>query len=317
MSNLQIIGLLLMLGAIAVLGIALDMRRKEQVEVRRHLDLVATVSGASGTTAARVRAKWHTLVNERLRRIFTVGVTYVWGMHSGALFVLTVAAGSGAFTWIIADHTFGHTQWLAASLSAVAFFLVPRIILIRQQRNAERQFMALFPNGIDMMVRMLRAGLPISTTVRTIQTDSPPPLSTVFGSLADQVTLGVPFEKALETASDRIGLPDFRFLAVALNIQHATGGNLAATLEILSDLIKKRRALRLKAAAATAEVRMSAYVLGALPAVTMGALLLLRPDYVAPLFHDQRGKYILGAAAMLLLLAFLTMRQMVRKVTAA
>ena len=135
--------------------------------------------------------------------------------------------------------------------------------------------------------------------------------------IADQVGLGVPFENAVESASERIGLPDFRFLAVALNVQHTTGGNLAATLENLSELIRKRRALRLKAAAATAEVRMSAYVLGALPIVTMGALLLFRPEYVVPLFYDRRGNYILAAAAILLMLAFLTMRQMVRRVTAA
>ncbi len=177
--------------------------------------------------------------------------------------------------------------------------------------------MELFPNGIDMMVRMLRAGMPVSAAVRNIQADSPAPLSTVFGEIADQVALGVPFEDAVETASEHIGLAGFRFLAVALNVQHSTGGNLAATLQNLSELIRKQRALRLKAAAATAEVRMSAYVLGALPIITLGALLLFRPEYVAPLFHDRRGNYILAAAAILLVLAFMTMRGMVRRVTAA
>lgn len=317
MLKLQIVGLISMLSAVAALALALNTRRSNNLALRRHFDLVAPAGSAGAVGSEKPYMQLDANVNELVRRIFGVGVPRRWGMRSGPLLILGIACASAICAWLVVDRAFGHSVWLAASFGAVAFYFIPRFILIRQQRRAERQFMELFPNGIDMMVRMLRAGMPVSTAVRTIQADSPAPLSTVFGEIADQVGLGVPFENAVESASERIGLPDFRFLAVALNVQHTTGGNLAATLENLSELIRKRRALRLKAAAATAEVRMSAYVLGALPIVTMGALLLFRPEYVVPLFYDRRGNYILAAAAILLMLAFLTMRQMVRRVTAA
>ncbi|MDU6829336.1 MAG: type II secretion system F family protein, partial [Bradyrhizobium sp.] len=96
-----------------------------------------------------------------------------------------------------------------------------------------------------------------------------------------------------------------------------TGGNLTATLESLSDIIRKRRAARLKAKAATGEIRLTAYTLGAIPILTTGALLVVQPRYLTPLWTDPRGHLILVLAGALLLLSFLTMRKMMRSVTNA
>jgi|SRR5579864_60285 len=315
--KLQLIGILATLGGASCLAAALNMRHKAQLALREHLNLVAAPREPDKVLLRGRHAKFEAIITEPVRRFFVVGTANVWGMRAGVLLISTMAIAAAIGAWILTGHISESTGWLPALLGGAAFFVVPRMFLIHQQRATERRFMELLPNGIDMMVRMLRAGLPISAAVRAIETDTSPPLRSVFGSIADQVALGVSFETALDTVSTRIGLPDFRFLSVALNLQHETGGNLAATLEILADLIRKRRAVRLKAAAATAEVRMSGYVLGALPVVTIGALLVLRPDYIEPLFYDERGKYILGSAAILILLAFLTMRQMMRRVTAA
>ncbi|MET0219424.1 MAG: type II secretion system F family protein, partial [Tardiphaga sp.] len=198
-----------------------------------------------------------------------------------------------------------------------AFLLAPRQFLLRQQRLAEAQFMELFPNAIDMIIRMLRAGLPIVSAVAAVGVESPAPFSTVFAEIAGQAQIGVPFQKALETVSGRMGLQDFRFFSVAVTLQYATGGNLAATLENLSDIIRRRRAVRLKGLAATAEVRVSAYVLGGLPIFTIGILLLLNPDYIKPLIYDSRGKYIIGATIGLLALGIFTMRRLMSRVTTA
>ena len=140
-------------------------------------------------------------------------------------------------------------------------------------------------------------------------------MNKVFELIANQVELGVPFENALDAVSQRIGIADFRFFSVAVTLQHGTGGNLAATLEILSDVIRKRRAIRLKAVAATAEVRVSAYVLGGMPIIVIGLLFLFKPEYVAPLVYDYRGKYFLAAAFGLLVIGFWTMQRMMRRVT--
>ncbi len=177
--------------------------------------------------------------------------------------------------------------------------------------------MAVFPDCIDMIIRMLRAGLPIGAAVRAVGDEGPPPVSAVFTTLADQMAIGIPFGDALAQAGQRIGLSDFRFFAVAVSLQRATGGNLATTLDILSDLMRKRRATRLKAKATTGEVRMSAYVLGAIPFLVIGGLLVMTPDYLQPLMHDQRGKFIIAGAAFSLFMGFAIIRQMMRSVTHA
>ncbi len=122
----------------------------------------------------------------------------------------------------------------------------------------------------------------------------------------------MPLDQAMAKTSEAVGNPDFRFFAVAVALQQSTGGNLAVTLETLSQIIRKRRAVRLKARAATAEVRISAIVLGAIPFFVTGALLFAAPTYLDPLFADPRGNIILGLAVLGLLLAGLTMRAMIR-----
>jgi tight adherence protein B len=143
-----------------------------------------------------------------------------------------------------------------------------------------------------------------------------PPINKVFSMLSKQIEMGVPLTGALTVIGERIGLSDFRFFTVAVSLQYATGGNLASTLATLADIMRKRRLVRLKAKAATAEVQLSAYVLGGLPVFVVAALLLINPSYLTPLLVDPRGHVIVGVAVFSLLLAFFFMRQMMRSVTA-
>lgn len=163
-----------------------------------------------------------------------------------------------------------------------------------------------------MVVRIVRAGLPVAPALRTVGQQGSPPLSTMFARIADQNEIGMPLGEAMARTSDLVGNPDFRFFAVAVALQQSTGGNLATTLETLSQIIRRRRAVRLRAGAATAEVRISAIVLGSIPFFVTGALLLVAPNYLDPLFADPRGNVILGLALLGLLLAGLMIRAMIR-----
>jgi tight adherence protein B len=151
--------------------------------------------------------------------------------------------------------------------------------------------------------------------MQTIGKEGPAPVNEVFGALSDQLKIGISLGDALKMSSKQIGLPDFRFFTVAVVVEQSAGGNLASTLDVLSEIMRKRRAIRLKAQAVTAEIRFSAYVLGALPFFTTGALLLIQPDYLAPLFSDPRGHVILGIVVGGLTLSILTMRHMMRSIS--
>lgn len=304
---------LFLLAAAALIG-ARAVGRGTRLEIERRVNLVARpIAGiADDTVRDRLTALWKTFDAEA-RAIFSVGTAHSWGMRSGALRLASVATASAVAVFFLVRHTAGLSGWLAALLTAATAFLVPRALLLMEQRQAERQFVDYFPDAVDTAVRMLRAGLPITSSLQFIGTTATAPVSTIFARIADRAEIGVPTDEALDQSSQEIGLPDFRFFAVAVMLQRATGGNLASTLEVLSDIIRKRRAVRLKSKSATAEIRISAYILVALPFLVAGTLLVVQPDYMTPLYLDPRGHIILGMAAGSLLFGLFVIRQMMRR----
>jgi len=315
---------LLLLGVLVLVGmglaIALVTVRRTRRELERRTGLVGGRGRtASGRDAARPEelheSDWQDRLGSRLRAVFAVGLKRNWGMRAAPLALIVTAAGGACIGWLGFRSGLHQSAWVALSGSLGASFLAPRFLLKREQGKADQKFMEAFPDTIDMVIRMLRAGVPISGAVRTVGEEAPPPVSDVFTNLADQMAIGITFEDALNTGARRVGLPDFQFFAVAVTLQRATGGNLASTLDILSDIMRKRRARRLKAKAATGEVRMSAYVLGAIPFLVIGGLLAMTPDYLQPLIADHRGNVIIASAVGSLLIGFWMMRHMMRSVT--
>jgi tight adherence protein B len=307
---------LLLFGA-AVLTAALMMSRRTRLEMEQRLNRVAGVRetrGAAETLGGLLKARSKKF-DVQVQRVFTIGIKRTWAMHIRTLTLLLVAAVSAGGVWILTHQFFGLSLFLSAAVSLFASFIAPRFLLSRQQNRTERKFIDMFPDAVDTVARMVRAGLPITAAMRTIAVDALPPVNTVFATIADQLKIGVPIEDTLDASSREIGLPDFRFFTVAVALQYATGGNLSSTLDILSDIIRKRRAARLKAKAATGEIRITAYTLGGIPVLTIGALLVIQPGYLTPLWTDPRGHLIIGMAAGAMLLAFFSMRMMMRSVT--
>jgi len=313
--TLVVAALVLLLVGAGILATGLMLRRRARAAIENRLKLVAyfkrTPNSQSNPFKGLLRAQTRE-IDRRTRRIFTVGIERAWAMQTSTLTLSLIAATSAITVWILAHSLFHVSTLVTLALGLAAAFLAPRFILSREQKRAERKFTELFPEAVDTVARMVRAGLPITAAVRSVAVESSPPVSDVFAAIADQLKIGVPIEAILDESSTRIGLPDFRFFTVAIALQYATGGNLTQTLEILSDIIRKRRAMRLKSKAATGEIRITAYTLGGLPIVTVGALLVLQPKYLVPLWVDPRGHLIIAIAGALLLLAFISMRWMVR-----
>jgi len=313
MLSSVLIPLVLLFAGAATLIEAYVITRRQQLATEQRVDLVSNVAPAmtAGDWLVTQSGKFDRIA----RTIFAVGAARFWGMKSGAVKLIAGAAVAAGAAWLLVQTLMGLTFWLAVPLAALSGFVLPRQILLREQKHTEHEFLEYFPDAVEACARMLRAGIPISAAIHSIGAEAAPPISTVFSQIADQVGIGTRIEEALDTTSRQVGLADFRFFAVAIILQHATGGNLVATLEILSSIIRRRRAVRLKAGAATAEIRISAYVVGSLPLLIIGALLLLQPGYLSPLFSDPRGHAILAMAAGGLVLAAVTMRQLMRTVT--
>jgi tight adherence protein B len=151
-----------------------------------------------------------------------------------------------------------------------------------------KQFNANFPDAIELMVRGLRSGLPITETLGIVAGEIPGPVGIEFRSVADKMKIGRTMEAALQETSDRLGTAEFQFFVITLAIQRETGGNLAETLSNLADVLRKRGQMKLKIKAMSSESKASAYIIGSLPFVVFGLVSMVNPHYMAGFFTDQR-----------------------------
>jgi tight adherence protein B len=182
------------------------------------------------------------------------------------------------------------------------------------ETRTKQQLFTQFPDALATIVRTVRIGMPVTEAVRVVARESPLPTAREFNALVEQLAIGVPLDEALHAMANFSGLQEYRFFATALSLQSQTGGALAETLEKLAETIRNRVAIRLKGHALAAEARMSAYILGALPIVTGGLLLIFNPQYIAVLFTDTAGRMLLYSGMVLLMLGAVTMRKMIQSV---
>lgn len=153
----------------------------------------------------------------------------------------------------------------------------------------EKKFMKNFPDAIDLMVRGIKSGLPLSQTIQSIASEIEGPVGVEFNKIADSIRLGTDMTDALWGRANKLEIAELKFFCIALSIQQETGGNLAETLGNLSTILRKRKQVKLKIKAMSSEAKASAIIIGSLPFVMYLILKLLSPDYVEPLFGDPRG----------------------------
>jgi len=157
--------------------------------------------------------------------------------------------------------------------------------LINRRINA---FNARFPDGIDLLVRGLRSGLPVGETLSLVASETPGPVGEEFKAVVERMRIGRTMEESLQVTADKLGTPEFQFFVITLAIQRETGGNLAETLSNLSDVLRKRAQMKLKIRAMSSESKASAYIVGALPFIVFGLIYWVNADYVTNFFVDER-----------------------------
>jgi tight adherence protein B len=145
-----------------------------------------------------------------------------------------------------------------------------------------------FPDAIELMVRGLRSGLPITETLGIVAGEISGPVGLEFRTVADKMKIGRTMEGALQETADRLGTAEFQFFVITLAIQRETGGNLAETLSNLADVLRKRAQMKLKIRAMSSESKASAYIVGALPFVVFTLVYMMNPKYMGGFFTDPR-----------------------------
>jgi tight adherence protein B len=166
---------------------------------------------------------------------------------------------------------------------------LPHWVIGRMGKRRIAAFIALFPDAIDLMVRALRAGLPISEAIIGAGHEIGEPVAGELRSVENGMRLGRDLDKLLWDVAKRIDTPEFRFFVIALSVQRETGGNLAETLANLSDVLRKRRQMRAKIRAMSSETRATTMIIGSLPIIVILILMFTSPQYLRPLYTDIRG----------------------------
>lgn len=309
------------LGLFAARILAQDLRLARRV--RALASAAAPVAGAgaagwvrdpraSGLLAGRNRSAIETFLMRHLdargrfrSRLAAAGLA----MSLSRLLLLCAAA---AFAIALGAHALGLGGLPLLILFALALAGLPPFILrvLHQRRRARAE--ALLPDAIGLMVRGLRAGVPVAETVGEVARETGEPLGGIFRRAHDQARLGQPLEAALREEARALGLPAFDFLLVALSIQRETGGNLVETLDALAGVIRRRHQLRLKVRALSSEARASALIIGALPVLMAVMMAAIAPDYMAPMLETTAGHVLLGLGALSLAVGALVMAALVR-----
>ena len=168
------------------------------------------------------------------------------------------------------------------------------------------------PDGIDLMVRSLRAGHPLNAAFQVIAREMPDPLGSEMGIVADAITYGDDLTDAVTAFADRVGIEDARYLAVAINIQAGTGGNLAHVLEALANVIRERFAMLRKIRALSAEGRLTAMIVSIVPLVIYFSLNLISPTYYGDVADDPLYTPFLATGVVLTVMNAIVLRRLVR-----
>jgi tight adherence protein B len=276
-------------------------RHHKQLEAR-----IARVSRKSGNAALakpslslRRRQPEHNAIGQFLQQFSSVEKLQSRLKLAGMVmrpqqFLLTaLGIGVGVFLVVL---LLGKPAMLALLVGLAAGLGLPHMKVSRNIKKRKQTFLKLFPEGIDLIVRGLRAGLPVGEAFQNIAKEIPVPVGNTFSEISQQIALGMPMDKALSDMADKLDMTEFNFFVTTIILQRETGGNLSEILSNLSEVLRQRQMMKLKIGALSSEARASAYIVGSLPFVVFLLLTFISPHYLDPLYNDFRGNLsLLGA----------------------
>jgi tight adherence protein B len=218
----------------------------------------------------------------------------------------------GAAVFIITTIAFFLAGVMAAFVALLAVGAAPAAILNMLAAKRKSKFMEQLPDALQLLSSTLRSGYSLLQAVEAVSNEAPDPIGHELRRVMMEARLGRPLDESLQEAADRMDSADFDWAVMAMRIQREVGGNLAELLDTVGETMVQRERLRRDVKSLTAEGRMSAIVLVALPPGLMAVMFAMNPDYIKTLFQDSLGKVLLVAATGLAIAGFFWMKKMVQ-----
>ncbi len=224
-------------------------------------------------------------------------------------FMLTSAALGITVFMLILGVGAGLLPALGAGFSAA--FGLPLWALSYLKTRRENQFLNAFPDAVDVIVRGIKAGLPLLDSLKIITSDAPEPVRSEFRAIVETQTIGLPLGEACAKLYERMPLPEANFFGIVVSIQQKAGGNLSEALGNLSRVLRDRKRMKAKIQAMSMEAKASASIIGALPIAVMTIVWLTSPSYIELLWTEPLGRLMLAGSAFWMFCGVMVMRKMI------
>jgi tight adherence protein B len=224
-------------------------------------------------------------------------------------FIIVSVALGGSVAAVAAF--FGLPWYVVLGIAFAAGVGVPRWALAYLKRRREARFIEELPNAIDVIVRGVKAGLPLNDCIRVIATETQEPVRSEFRTIAESTAIGMPLPEACIKLYDRIPLAESNFFGIVINIQQRSGGSLSEALGNLSRVLRDRKKMKAKITAMSMEAKASAVIIAALPIAVMLLVYITSPGYIDLLWTRPVGRMMLAASAGWMIMGTLVMRRMI------
>ena len=316
--------ILVLVVGVGVLGIILAVKAQgDQARARR----ISVISGASGHGRNDVNDK--NIKDRRLsdlskklkqsreqekgaeRKKETIRDLLVYAGLNVPTYYFWIGAVAGGLIMYALTSLMGLMPIVRICLAIVGFFGLPRFILRKMAARRQKKFLEEFADGLESIVRLLKAGMPIGEAIAMVAREFGGPLGEEMGKVYESQRIGVSLGEAIQECARRIPLPEVRMFATGIVIQQQTGSSLSDVLMSLAALIRARFRLRRKVHALSAEAKASAAIIGALPVLVATGLYFVNPGYISLLFTTSSGKFYLTCAVIWMMIGMIVMKQMI------
>jgi tight adherence protein B len=223
--------------------------------------------------------------------------------------IISAVLGVVAFVGVLLSG-FGNLM-MAGGIGFAAAFGLPRWLLSFLKKRREAKFLNDFPDAVDVIVRGIKAGLPLLDCMKMITVESPEPMKSEFRAIVETQAVGMPLGEACLKLYENMPVPEANFFGIVISIQQKAGGNLSETLGNLSRVLRDRKKMKGKINAMSQEAKASAAIIGALPVCVMLLVYITSPGYIKPLFTDPLGRLMLAGSALWMCCGILVMKKMI------
>ena len=214
-----------------------------------------------------------------------------------AMFLLGLITGSGLIVSIV--------------LGAAGALGLPRWLLSFMKKRRETKFLNAFPDSVDIIVRGVKAGLPLLDCLKMITVEAPEPVKSEFRAIVETQAIGMPLGEACGKLYEQMPVPEANFFGIVISIQQRAGGNLAEALGNLSRVLRDRKKMKAKIQAMSMEAKASASIIGALPIAVMTLVYITSPNYISLLWTEPLGRVMLACSVVWMSMGVMVMKKMI------